>query len=199
MTTNQSGDNKNLDENLLDHNYDGVQELDNPLPAWWVNLFYGTIGFAVVYMIAFTFFIPSAGALADKKVEELTGKLTQKVAVTGDVKSAAEAAVAEVSFPSDAAALEAGKAVFAGKCLACHGAKGEGLVGPNLTDDFWIHGKGTEADIYKVVTEGVPEKGMISWKTLLKEDEIKSVTVYVKSLHGTNPENAKPPQGEKVG
>lgn len=181
-----------LDEKLLDHNYDGIHELDNPLPAWWVHLFNGTIVFSVIYMIAFTFFIPSAGVIADKKVAALTNTLTGKTVTVPD------ASASSAVFPSDAAALETGAKVYTGKCAACHGAKGEGLVGPNMTDAYWIHGKGTEADIYKVIVEGVPEKGMIPWKPLMSDEEIRAVTVYIKTLQGTNPANPKAPQGELV-
>lgn len=201
MSSEQHDQNKNQDEKLLDHNYDGIQELDNPLPTWWVYLFYITIVFSFAYMILFSFFMPSMGAMADEKVEKLTTKLVQAVAPTAD--SEAETNSASVSdvmiFPNDEDALDLGKKVYDSKCLACHGAKGEGLVGPNLTDDYWIHGKGSEADMYKVVVEGVPDKGMISWQPLLNDEEIKAVVVYMKTLQGTNPANPKAPQGEKVG
>lgn len=197
MSPNQDGNNDpHLDDNLLDHNYDGIQELDNPLPSWWVNLFYGTIGFSVFYMVLFTFFVPSAGALADKKVEELTGKLSVKAEPLPAAESAMDSASA---FPADPATLEKGRLTFAGKCAACHGPQGQGLVGPNMTDEYWIHGKGTEADMYKVVVDGVPEKGMISWKPLMSDEEIRAVVVYMKTLQGTTPENPKAPQGEKAG
>lgn len=181
---------KKLDENLLDHNYDGIQELDNPLPSWWVSLFYATIAFSVVYMILFTFFIPGTGVLADKKMGQLTGKSDQ----------AADAApLTAGDFPSDAASLEKGRQIYLGKCAACHGNEGQGLVGPNMADAYWIHGKGTEADMYKVVIDGVPEKGMISWKPLMTDQDIRAVVVYLKTLQGTTPGNPKAPQGEKVG
>lgn len=188
--------NKPLDENLLDHNYDGIQELDNPLPRWWVHLFNGTIVFSALYMIVITFFVPSAGALADKKVEAITARMAVKPALVADAGASADA---QIVFPAGPETLEVGAKNYAGKCAACHGAKGEGLVGPNLTDAYWIHGKGTEADIYKVVVEGVPEKGMISWKTLMNDEEIKATVVYIKSLQGTSPSNPKAPQGELVG
>ncbi len=201
MSSNQNNSDTNSDEKLLDHNYDGIQELDNPLPAWWVSLFYITIVFSFVYMIVFSFFVPSTGALADQQMEKLTTKPVQTAAPASEAETetSSASAPAELTFPNDEDALEMGKKVYDSKCLACHGAKGEGLVGPNMTDDYWIHGKGTEADMYKVVVEGVPDKGMISWQPLLSDEEIKAVVVYIKTLHGTNPANAKAPQGEKVG
>lgn len=201
MSSNQNNSDVNPDEKLLDHNYDGIQELDNPLPAWWVYLFYITIVFAFVYMIIFSFFVPSTGALADQQMEKLTTKPAQTAAPSSESEAETSSASvpAELTFPNDEDALETGKKVYDSKCLACHGTKGEGLVGPNMTDDYWIHGKGTEADMYKVVMEGVPDKGMISWQPLLSDEEIKAVIVYIKTLRGTNPANAKAPQGEKVG
>lgn len=201
MSSNQNNSDINSDEKLLDHNYDGIQELDNPLPAWWVYLFYITIVFAFIYMIIFSFFVPSTGALADQQMEKLTTKPVQTAAPASEAETetSSASAPAELSFPNDEDTLETGKKVFDSKCLACHGTKGEGLVGPNMTDDYWIHGKGTEADMYKVVVEGVPDKGMISWQPLLSDEEIKAVVVYIKTLRGTNPPNPKAPQGEKVG
>jgi len=201
MSSDQNHSNANPDEKLLDHNYDGIQELDNPLPAWWVSLFYITIAFSFIYMIVFSFFVPSTGVLADQQIEKLTTKPVQTAAPASEAETESSSASAptELIFPNDEDALEMGKKVYDSKCLACHGAKGEGLVGPNMTDEYWIHGKGTEADMYKVVVEGVPDKGMIAWQPLLSEEEIKAVVVYMKTLQGTNPANPKAPQGEKVG
>jgi cytochrome c oxidase cbb3-type subunit III len=98
---------------------------------------------------------------------------------------------------SDAKVLAEGKEIFTGKCVACHGALGEGGVGPNLTDEYWLHG-GTINDIFKTIKNGVPEKGMISWKATLKPNEIQSVSNYIASLAGTTPPNGKAPQGDKV-
>lgn len=194
---------ENLDEKLLDHNYDGIQELDNPLPAWWVHLFNITVVFSVVYLIAFLFFIPNAGIRADRKVDELLNPKTEEAASGPEMGSVEDEQTFvkkdKPAFPDDEDAMDTGKKVFATKCLACHGAKGEGLVGPNLTDEYWLHGKGTPEDIYKVIVEGVPDKGMISWKSQISDEEIRAVTVYILSLQGTNPDNPKPPQGEKAG
>ncbi len=90
-----------------------------------------------------------------------------------------------------------GKEIFAGRCVPCHGDRGQGIVGPNLTDDFWLHG-GRPSEIYHTITEGVPEKGMVPWKTQLSPEEIAAVTAYVGTLRGTNPPNPKPPEGQKV-
>lgn len=194
---------ENLDEKLLDHNYDGIQELDNPLPAWWVHLFNITIVFSFFYLIVFLFFIPDAGVRADQRVDKLLNPKTEKAAPGPDAALLEEEPVSVkkegAAFPDDEDTMDVGKKVFVAKCLACHGAKGEGLVGPNLTDEYWLHGKGTAEDIYQVVVEGVPDKGMISWKSQISDEEIRAVVVYIRSLQGTNPENPKPPQGEKAG
>jgi cytochrome c oxidase cbb3-type subunit 3 len=96
----------------------------------------------------------------------------------------------------DPAKLKHGAEVFVSKCVACHGDKGQGVIGPNLTDDYWIHGKGTLADIAEVVATGVPDKGMPPWGPVLAPDELRDVVAFVHSLHGTNPPGAKPPQGD---
>ncbi len=188
-------------DKLLDHNYDGIQELDNPLPGWWVNLFHATTIFAVIYLFVFFFFMKPAGVRAEEEVKKLTTPAPKAAVAETKTESAetpAATAADEPVFEHDEDTLAAGKKIFVAKCVACHNPHGEGLVGPNLTDKYWIHGKGTEKDIYTVVTNGVPEKGMITWKTQLSDEDIRSVVVYVKSLQGTNPENPKAPQGELV-
>ena len=175
-------------DKLLDHNYDDIQELDNPLPNWWLTTFFGTIIFAFLYYIHYTF---GGGATLQ---EEL------KVALQ-ELPKATEILLSEKELETKLGApgsLEKGKAVFVAKCTACHGAEGQGLIGPNLTDEYWIHGKGTRADIYAVIQKGVAEKGMPAWGSMISSDEVVQVTGYVYSLKGTHPLNAKPPQGEKV-
>jgi cytochrome c oxidase cbb3-type subunit 3 len=167
---------------LLDHNYDGIQELDNPLPRWWVLLFYATILFAIGYT-AFYFFGPGL-SIQESFEREMAQDRKPGEAFT--------------IVPEGKAWVTKGAPIFKEKCASCHGQNGEGLIGPNLTDAYWIHGKGTVQDIYKVVTKGVPEKGMIAWETQLKPEEMAAVSNYVHSLKGSNPANAKPPQGEKA-
>ncbi|MCB9552634.1 MAG: c-type cytochrome [Myxococcales bacterium] len=173
---------------LTDHDYDGITEYDNPLPRWWLMLFYGGIVFAAVYIPWYHF---GPGPLM---VEEYEAQMAAAAAAMPQKKGPDAAALATAQ--KDPARLAAGKETFARLCVACHTADGGGLVGPNLTDDYWIHG-GSMADVVHVITEGVPEKGMISWKTQLKDDEIVSVAAYVKSLRGTTPANPKAPEGEK--
>lgn len=188
--------NKPEKDKLLDHNYDGIEELDNPLPNWWVWLFYATIIFSVIYYIYFTFMAPSSAERVEAKVQQLdVVKQAQKAAAAADAALGAK----KDAFPSGPEALALGKTVYTSRCLACHGTAGEGLVGPNMADKYWIHGKGTAPDIYKVIVEGVPAKGMIAWAPLLSDEEMRAVTVYIQTFQGTNPPNAKAPEGELVG
>lgn len=193
------------DERLLDHDYDGIQELDNPLPAWWVWLFYVTIVFGAFYFVYFTFFSKTAGEKADLRVAAI--RQSSAGAAAGAAGAAGSAsgtggpggsAPTATGFKQDDATKEAGKKVYDGRCAVCHAPDGGGLIGPNMTDNYWIHGKGTLEDIYQTVVAGVPDKGMIAWGPLLTDDEIRAVTVYMKSLQGTQPASPKAPQGEPV-
>ncbi len=180
----------------MNHSYDGIRELDNHLPPWWTALFIGTIVFGVFYVGIYHVWGMSP-LQEDEYNEELT--LAQKQIEEFEAKNAAKIDENSVkNLASDASVISKGKEVFATNCVACHGASGEGGVGPNLTDDFWLHGDGGISDVFKVIKNGVPEKGMISWKATLKPEQIQSVSNYILSIKGTNPANAKAPQGEKV-
>jgi len=174
------------EEKLLDHHYDGIQELDNPLPRWWVWLFYLTILFGFVYFLYYTFFGPTL-------VQELEKDLAKNSPVKGEDQFADLEMV--IKKPE---VIQTGKGVYDKNCVSCHNTVGQGMIGPNLTDDYWIHGKGKPQDILKVVVEGVSSKGMLAWGKQLKPEELKAVVAYVVSLRGTNPSNPKEPQGEKV-
>lgn len=178
----------------LQHTYDGIRELDNPTPPWFMGLFYGTITFGVGYLVYFH-------VLSDGQTMQT--EYAQEVAEAEIVRAAYVKQWAEkinektVVVLTSAEALDAGKKLYDQHCVACHGAKGEGSVGPNLTDAYWLHG-GTIGAVFRTVTEGVPEKGMIAWKKSLNPLQIQQVSSYIASLQGTNPPNAKSPQGEKV-
>lgn len=180
-------------DRLLDHIYDGIQEYDNPLPGWWVWLFWATIVFSVLYMVYYHLG-PGPSILSEYEEEARMAQAQQARlgAVEGPVSDEALRAAAR-----DAGAMAAAKEIFATRCAACHGPGGGGLIGPNLTDEYWLHG-GRPTDIYRVIAEGVPDKGMVPWKGQLRPAELTSVTAYVLSLQGTNPANAKPPQGARV-
>lgn len=175
------------DRPMMDHEYDGIQEYDNPMPRWWVLLFVLTILFVPVYYLA-----PGDIGAGEKMAGMYDKELAAyKVAHPETPKISAEALEAVIHKPE---VITAGKAVFAANCVACHRADGGGLIGPNLTDDSWIHG-GTPAQIHTTITEGVVAKGMPPWGKMLRPEQVTDVTAYVVSLHGTNPPNPKAPEG----
>lgn len=266
---------------LLDHDYDGIKELDNKLPPWWLYLFYISVIFAFVYMIHYHvigtgdtshseymkeinpewhgteksilsslfYHSPLYGtedqtprsrteaellaAAAEKsaiKKLDITGSdigfeelilaamdvstpsdleklqtafpdIWQKhLTRTGEAAGQSEAAakpVVEYQALTDQASLAAGKNVFITNCATCHGQFGEGGIGPNMTDDYYLHGEGITNTV-NLIHNGVPAKGMISWRGILKEEQILQVASYILTLPGTNPPNAKAPQGEKT-
>lgn len=179
------------DEIIEGHDYDGIQEYDNPLPRWWLWLFYLTTAFGVGYVAYYEFGpgVDQAEAYA-MEMEE-----AKKLYPDQDPSNNKELLAA---LTNDPAAIEVGKGIYTANCAACHAPDGGGLVGPNLTDEFWLHGKGQMPDIVRVISNGVPEKGMIAWKKTLKPDQIVSVSAYVNTLKGTTPANPKAPQGEKA-
>lgn len=180
-------------DELLGHNYDGIQEYDNDLPRWWVWLFWGCIVWGVFYVLVYH--VGSWKFKSELLEDELTKiqELKPKVELT---MGQGEALSAEIlALASDKEALFRGTKNYQEKCAACHLDQGQGLVGPNLTDDYWIHG-GSILDIRKVIVEGVPEKGMIPWGPLLQQQEINEIAAFVWNLHGTNPPNPKAAEGE---
>lgn len=181
-------------EPLTGHSYDGIHEFDNPLPKWWLLTFYGTIIFAAVYWFYYQF------GGAPTQIAELEDQMTQLQVLQQANKSSAPGTVAgELEKQlNDQAVVARGLGVFQGKCAPCHGNDLQGAIGPNLVDDFWIHGKGALAEIVSVVRSGIPEKGMPPWENMLSADELSAVVVFIGSRQGTNPPNAKAPQGEKV-
>jgi cytochrome c oxidase cbb3-type subunit 3 len=176
---------------LLDHDYDGIQELDHPLPGWWLGILYTTIVFSIVYC---GYYMTGMGpTLRDELAVALLDIEAKKPKVAADGGLTDEVIMASFKDP---AKLQNGAQVYVGKCAACHGDKGQGIIGPNLTDDHWIHGQGNPASIAAVVRDGVTEKGMPPWGPVLTPDELIDVTAYIRSLHGTNPVGAKEPQGQ---
>lgn len=176
-------------DELLDHNYDGIQEYDNPLPRWWLMILYGSIAWALFYVPWYHF---GPGPLA---AEEYAAEMAEAAATAG-TRTVTFTAADLKAAAADPNQIAAGKATFDKNCVACHTATGAGLVGPNLTDAYWIHG-GALTNIAQVIADGVPDKGMISWKAQLSGPQMVELTAYVRSLQGTNPPNPKEPQGEK--
>ncbi|WP_214070107.1 cbb3-type cytochrome c oxidase N-terminal domain-containing protein [Mucilaginibacter sp. dw_454] len=178
-------------ELLIAHDYDGIQELDNPIPAWFMYLFYITIIFAVGYLLNYHVFHTGQLQYEEYKTEMVQADAAKKLYLS---KAANQVDENTVKLVKDPAVLAAGQAVFKQNCVACHGDHAQGMVGPNLTDDFWLHGHKVN-DLFKTVKYGVLAKGMPTWEKVLSPGQISAVVNYVKSLHGTNPANPKAPQG----
>lgn len=176
---------------LLDHDYDGIRELDNKLPRWWVWLFYLSIGFAILYFGYYH--VIGAGDLqaAQYQKEWKAGEAVKSASMTKFEKS-----FAALTPSQDAVVKERGRQIFLQRCAPCHRADGGGLVGPNLCDDYWIHGSNFSDNI-TTIWNGVPAKGMITWKNFMKPEEIYSVASYIYTLRGTHPPNPKPPENQQ--
>jgi cytochrome c oxidase cbb3-type subunit 3 len=175
---------------LLEHDADGIQELDNLLPRWWVWLFWMCNVFAFLYML----YYHGLG------FGETQAAAYSKEAAAGEaIKSAAlasfESRLGTLQPLTDKAALDDGRRIFGNYCAPCHRADGGGLVGPNLCDDYWIHGPSYQEHL-KTIINGVPEKGMLTWRGVLKPQEIQSVASFIETLKGSNPPNPKPPENQ---
>lgn len=197
-----------VNDELLEHDYDGIREYDNPLPLWWRWMFYGSILFAAVYTPYYILgYGPSQEAMYENEMAAAKEKFpvwaqAKAAAATpstataaGEDGTAAPAPVAGVpDLNGDAAAVAAGGELFAANCAACHGAQGQGGIGPNLADAYWLHGNSWDA-VVTTISNGVPDKGMIAWKALFNPTKIAQSAAFVMSLKGTNPPNPKDPQG----
>lgn len=177
---------------LLEHDYDGIKELDNNLPPWWVYLFYGCIAFAAIYLVRYELMG------ADNQEMELQKELAQAKIAIEEYKKTAPDLMDEktVVLLTDAAELAKGKAIYETNCVACHRPDGGGQIGPNLTDDQWILGGGIKNIFHTISNGGRDGKGMVAWNAMLKPTEIQHVASYIISLKGTNPKDAKAPEGE---
>ncbi|WP_375586413.1 cbb3-type cytochrome c oxidase N-terminal domain-containing protein [Cyclobacterium xiamenense] len=177
----------------LDHSYDGIVELDNFMPPWLKYVFYLTIVFAVVYFVNY-----SVLGIGKTQYEEYDEELAIAALEEEQRGESMLASIDEttVEFDATTPSIEAGKELYTGNCAACHAMDGGGGVGPNLTDEYWIHG-GDIKDVFTVVKYGVVEKGMIPWQDQLSPEQMQQVASYVLTLQGTTPANPKEPQGEK--
>ena len=176
---------------LDDHEYDGIVELGNKMPPWLQFIFYVTILFAVIYA---PYYLLGYGKTMDEKYQN---ELAEAELARLERQKAGMSTVDEntVTLMQTSDVLSAGKETFLQFCAACHGNGGEGGVGPNLTDDYWLHG-GSINNVFSTIKYGVPEKGMASWQDILVPKQISEVANYIKSLYGTNPPNQKEPQGD---
>lgn len=177
---------------MLEHEADGIKELDNLLPKWWVWLFYLTIAYSIGYVLYYHVF----------NVGDLQAAAYAKEQAAGDAIKAEAIAKFEQNLGSltpstDADVLATGEALYINMCAPCHRLDGGGLVGPNLCDTYWIHGS-NYVDSLRIIINGVPEKGMITWRGLLKPSEITAVSSYIYQFRGTEPPNPKAPENEQA-
>lgn len=178
----------------LDHDYDGIKELDNSLPPWWIYGFYFTILFAGVYL--YRYHISKSAPL---QVEELAVQKAEaeKEKLAYMASQANQVDETSIEYQPTADLLSEGKAIFVKNCVSCHGPEAQGAsIGPNLTDEYWLH-KGGIKDIFKTIKNGVQEKGMIPWGQQMSNAQIAAVATFIKSLKDSHPANPKAPQGEK--
>lgn len=217
---------KQPEDKLLDHAYDGIREFNNHLPGWWLWLMYISIFASIVYIahyhvlgtgdnqaveylrevdpsyerlpedqgVVLLAMLPSYNAPYSRTSQDVTQALLYKRFGGGEETIIV---IEEVEPLTDPASLAKGQALYVANCVSCHGGGGEGGIGPNLTDPYWIHG-GSFSQIAHTIKKGVPVKGMIAWEKSLKPDELLAVASYVETLYGTNPPNPKTPQGELV-
>jgi cytochrome c oxidase cbb3-type subunit 3 len=178
-------------DKIFEHEYDGIREYDNPLPGWWLFLFWATILFSAWYLV---YYQMGRGETVqqqyDRQMLALYDLQTQQLLKLGPIN---DALISGFAAKSDM--MGSAKGLFAQRCAVCHGPSGQGNIGPNLTDDYWLHG-GSPTQVYNTITEGVPQKGMIAWKTQLPAGQILALAAYVETLHGSSPPNSKAPQGD---
>lgn len=189
-----SDDDRRSDNRLLHHEYDGIQEYDNPLPFWWKGIFALTAAHAAAYFAWY-----HLGGPGKTEEERYAAEVKELEAVRAAAPREAividEDALAALA--QDSSAIERGHGVFAKNCVSCHSDKGQGLVGPNLTDAFQIHGT-SRFDLYTTIQNGVPEKGMLSWGPVLPPDELAAVAAFVTTLRGTDVPGGKAAEGRGV-
>lgn len=200
MSDNKDGNNKEEmkiyedEKNLvLDHDYDGIKELDHPLPLWWVFIFVGTVVFSIPYYFYYTH---ADGPGNRDELEEKMAHI-KKIQEEYEAREGGFNVDKYKRFVASAEAAKMGKKAYASNCAACHGQKGEGLIGPNLTDAYWMHGDGKLASVYQTIAKGVTSKGMPAWKQALSEEELMAVTDYVLKFKGKKVKG-KEPQGELI-
>ncbi|MCL6259705.1 c-type cytochrome [Aquiflexum sp. TKW24L] len=178
---------------MMDHSYDGIVELDNKMPPWLANVFFLTIGFAVIYFTYYTVL-----GLGQTQLEEYAEEHRIAAIQIEQYKALAVSSIDETSvvFDESPVAIAAGQSIYSANCVACHAQDGGGGVGSNLTDEYWKHG-GSINDIFKVIKYGVPEKGMIPWQDQLSPEQMQQVSSFVKTLQGTTPANPKEAEGDR--
>ena len=178
----------------LGHEYDGIRELDNHLPPWWLAIMYGSIVMAVVYM--FGYHVADWWPLQDEEYAIQEARAAKAIQTSGGDTGAIDETT--VAYNDNPTFLADGKKAYEQVCSACHRPDGGGMVGPNLTDDYWLHG-GDIKDIFSVINNGVPNTAMTSWARALTPLQISQVSSYIISIGGSNPPNPKAPEGTQTG
>ena len=186
----------NEDDKLIkDHSYDGIKELDNPLPKWWLITFYITMVYGAGY---FVYYQVLSGPSSD---QQLKARMTEIAKVQEANKPQVDMIMKKVNrlaMLNDAKGMKKARKIYKRKCRACHGKFGEGGIGPNLTDAYWIHSKGDYKGVLNTIREGVPSKGMQPWKDTLSEKQQVYLAEFVMQLQGTNPDGQKGPDGDLI-
>lgn len=180
-------------ENVLDHEYDGIQEYDNPMPRWWVNVFWATFVFSLGYLFHYHLTGKGTSVSESYALDVQHAREEEARRALGDKVS--EESLAKLML--DANLMADAKKTFDQNCGACHSDQGKGLIGPNLTDDYWLHGEGTLMNIHDVVADGVTAKGMPAWGRQLSPMELRKVVAYVGTLRGKRLQG-KAPEGKKI-
>ena len=187
--------NSERDQLISGHRYDGIREYDNPMPGWWVWIFIGGIVFSIYYVIAFYGF-----DAIDSYTDDLNQSLTELQQVRDAHAAENPSTIDEATLASLVDSPESvaqGATLYSQQCAVCHGAQGQGVIGPNLTDNYFIHGS-TNVDMYNIISVGVLDKGMPPWDGVYTENERAQLVAFILSLYGTNPAGAKAPQGEEA-
>ena len=167
---------------VLEHEYDGILEYDNPMPAWWKNMFWGSFVFSLGYL--FWFHLGGNGVSVQAAYDADVAEAQARAAEAALGQEVSEDGLQQLM--ADAGSMEDAGAKFAASCAPCHADKGQGLIGPNLTDAHWIHGSGNLMEIYDVVAKGVPDKGMPPWERQLTPEDLKKIVAFVGAMRGTN-------------
>lgn len=182
------------DKFVEDHEYDGIRELANEPPYWLSFIFIITVIFSYAYIAKYHIF--KSGDLQEAEYQKEMAMYVPEEDASGPIIIRPSEPAEILTVLTDDESLNSGKQVYKTNCAVCHLQEGQGLVGPNLTDEYWIHG-GSYTDVVNLIKVGVPAKGMISWKTQISEQQILEVASYILSMQGTNPPNPKAPEGER--
>ncbi len=187
--------NEENDKLIEGHEYDGIQELDNPLPNWWLYTFLATIIFGFFYYLHYE--VARDGLSSDEVLAVNLAKIQQKREVSAKQAAVNSVEVNIEDILKDSGKIAEGKKYFGQYCASCHGPVGQGVIGPNLTDDYWIYSSGDYDGVMKALVEGFPQKGMPAWGALIPKEQQPLIVAYVLTTRGSNPPNGKAPQGDK--